>query len=131
MEKLELKHLAPYLPFKVKGVVTDKIQEGWLPPNSKVTLIIRYIDIFDGVKIKPILRPLSDLTKEEGLKISSNGIFYKDDGFMIWSKSNDCYTRLNAMQTPYWFNLLMLEHHFDVFGLIEKGSAIDINTLKK
>ena len=33
-------------------------------------------------------------------------------------------------RAPYGFVLNLLEWHFDVFGLIEKGLAIDINTLK-
>ena len=36
---------------------------------------------------------------------------------------------LNGLEYAYY--ILLVEYHFDVFGLIEKGIAIDINTLDK
>jgi len=59
--KLELKHLAPYLPYGLKGL--GKF------PNGKnnirdinVNNIMAFVD--NDINSKPILRPLSDLAKE-------------------------------------------------------------------
>ena len=69
-----------------------------------------------------ILRPLSDLTKEI-------------DGHCYWLLIEDIEMRyfrlknieINKLCVKTYNNLL--SHHFDVFGLIEKGLAIDINTI--
>jgi hypothetical protein len=76
--------------------------------------------------IKPILRPLSDMTEGE----------MEECGNMIYDFSNDealakwewkyFETGLDAEQ----FNWL-LSKHFDLFGLIEAGLAIDKTTLNK
>jgi len=64
--ELELKHLAAYLPYglKIQGQTHGEIQE-MTGLNSGVVMINHntkgWADFYD---IKPILRPLSDLTKE-------------------------------------------------------------------
>jgi hypothetical protein len=70
--KLELKHLAPYLPYRLKL----KAPYGFRPNGKESTGASRivyltgdlYADIenntFNGEVFKPILRPISDLTKE-------------------------------------------------------------------
>lgn len=72
-------------------------------------------------KIKPILRPMSDLTKE----ITHKG--YNDDkpfvpiNFVnIWWVDNMTVVKI--------YDLLHL-WHFDTRNLIDKGEAIDVNTL--
>lgn len=92
-------------------------------------------------KIKPILRPLSDLTKysvEED--ISGDITLYdyikklwfitiREDGHFSHSNGDGTCTGYSYKSCDYSLIQLLLEHHFDVFGLIEKGLAIDINTL--
>ena len=127
--KLELKHLAPYLPYDLECKV-------WKPAhihNNKVVKLVGLINKDCGCftqnnyyydEFKPILRPLSDLTKVNGFSLSD----------MI----------SHGYHNPFWlpenFNVIYLMHldfeklvswHFDVFGLIEKGLAIDINTIEK
>ena len=85
--------------------------------------------------IKPILRPLSDLTKEiehNGEKFvpivylcNSELYGYSDLRYMINSNNFNSIESLSFKS----FNKIM-EWHFDVFGLIEKGLAIDINTME-
>jgi len=58
--KLELKHLAPYLDSRVK--VQWLRQDGELIVNDLT--ISDYPFLITNKKAKPILRPLSDLTKE-------------------------------------------------------------------
>lgn len=170
--ELELKkHLAPYLPYCLKM----KSPNGFRPNVKESTGVsgIVYLtgdlyadienDTFNGEVFKPILRPLSYLTKE----IEVNGkkfvplveiIKYLNFKFLRYEIKDNSLDVVfdNKLQTKerFWFsnfkvtsfycsnmNKLMykdiygainklFEWHFDVSGLIEKGLAVDINTLK-
>jgi len=91
----------------------------------------------DIVNCKPILHSLSDLTKE----IEHNGekfVPYKRLQFDIdcdgqignridWGDSHSGI----IFPTEFLGDILkLIEWHFDIAGLIKKGEAIDINTLK-
>jgi len=87
--------------------------------------------------VQLILRPLSDLTKE----IEHNGERF-DPEFRIRDIYGEYYSISKAQLFDFnWENILnklpfvivkqLLEWHFDVFGLIEQGDAIDINSLNK
>jgi hypothetical protein len=78
---------------------------------------------FDYSEIKPILRPLSDMTEEE----------LQECGNMVYDFSGE--PELNnhkwkdfEIAAPEQFHWL-LARHFDLFGLIEAGLAIDKTTL--
>jgi hypothetical protein len=170
--KLELKHLAPYLPYELNGIVEyseDDKQIIKLHTEDGQNNVVGIADWFRGYTCKPILRPLSDLTKE----IEVNGekfvpivelakknsyyginevkkvfvsadcycVRYLDNKnierqfeycngenknffiYCVWNELRcDCYNVLSLYQ-------YLLEQHFDIFGLIEKGLAIDINSL--
>jgi len=66
---------------------------------------------------------LSEINSKEYSKFREN--YYIDfdntEGLMV-KRINETYTRLNELD-------YLFENHFDVFGLIEKGLAININTL--
>ena len=129
--KLEQKHIAPYLPYGLKIMVV-----GYNRLNAIVSLTPSYLADTTGVKL--ILRPLSDLTKE----IEFNGKRFIPD---LWFNDTD-YTDYfeedflrgitrrknpyNIKQCSYQVIQKLIEWHFDIFGLIEEGLAIDINTLK-
>ena len=146
MEKLELKHLAPYLPYSLKCQLVDQGE------TVIAKLCGAYTDnsyaFFDTVEsehgfdsIKPILRPLSDLIEE----INHNGdIFYpcdkvSDDIAHLYLGTSEIpsneevvsnvISEHHVIELQYLFVGKLFEWHFDVFGLIEKGLAIDINTL--
>lgn len=115
--------------------------------SMKVDKTKDYSFDFDSLsEIEIILRPLSDLTKE----IEHNGEkFVTIDYFEIGDDDNETYEydngNINLIQDleylsanrlsldivfiPYGVIQKLLEWHFDVFGLIEKNLAIDINTL--
>ncbi|MBE9490830.1 MAG: hypothetical protein IMY67_11090 [Bacteroidetes bacterium] len=156
-EKLELKHLAPYLPYGLKGRTKGGV---W---NDTEYLIHEYIGLNYGNnsinmkstkgvslwyninKHKPILRLLSDLTKEIempfGKIIPMGWMFGKDwENHSDWDNEEtlnkvvyNTYSCINGKVTPkhlpYFVSAQLLEMHFDVFGLIPKGLAIDINTI--
>ena len=134
--KLELKHLAGYLPYELKGIFTIYNTE-----QTVRSLSVIYINReLEYRHFKPILRPLSDLTKEievNGdifipLDIISSHLEYE---LNYNSEENEFSTkqinRLFIMEIPYLAIDCMLEWHFDIYGLIENGLAIDMNTLDK
>ncbi len=125
MEKLELKHLAPYLPYGLKMYYDVLMGHTWVLDKTNLNAITD--------KDKPILRPLSDLTKNiesnKFLNSFSSNIVHKVFKLVEYENSN-LYEYI-LKKTPYGIIGKLFEHHFDVFGLIEKGLAIDINTLKK
>ena len=130
--KLELKHLAPYLPYELKvlssfseSATISSLHLTDLESRKAVNLQLDGVPItFRGDNldsIKPILRPLSDLKNSEN-EIREMIVEYSYSD-LSWILVND----LSEIRQST-FNLL-IQNHFDVFGLIEKGLAIDINTL--
>lgn len=142
--KLELKHIAGYLPYKMNGL--------FVYPNGDAEKCILGItnggSVRDGLvsintflnstyPAKPILRPFSDLTKE----IEVNG-----EKFVPLEKLNEHpqtkhyidkwgeeYVLLVDYEKGYnaTYNMtakdLLYEWHFDIHGLIEKNLAISIH----
>ena len=130
--------LAMSLPYGLKCKDSDLLE-----PNK----IYKYIGTFYQVdnetgyeKVKPILHPLTDLTKE----IEHNGekftpyiellrmsYFNVDD--MTQDELNDykdAYSsNVDPMLIPFLDGLKLIEWHFDLFNGIESGEAIDVNTL--
>ena len=134
--KLELKHLAPYLPYGLNyqrinrfGEIETELLEG------------KSLNDFYVKDIKPILRPLSDLTEalKDIYRFASNVeikqydyVLYVDYYLMDEKFNDNIYRRpFNFDGCPQGIYKQLIEHHFDVFGLIDKGLAIDINTLNK
>lgn len=125
--KLELKHLLGYLPYKLK-IYNTKIEvlEMDCCGTKPHTLSIEDVPYY----AKPALRPLSDLAKE----IEING-----EKFVPYDKLNYKPTIKHVSDYPFNYNdlqfishysfQLLLEWHFDVYGLIPLGLAIDINTI--
>lgn len=188
--KLELKYLAPYLPYGLK-IDTLKLENGY----SIMTMCdkgglsnISIGDVMDEYPYtKPILRPLSDLTKEivvNGEKFvplqklcrlfayneqykkdwifnfeenytfnggsdrynfnkeliyfcsASDSIMTREFGYYsiskkFYLKNNRDKEDLTHVVNQYDAMQKLFEWHFDVFGLIEAGLAIDINTLSE
>lgn len=137
--KLELKPLAPYLPYGLNykgeygGISTLRKLEYCRSYNKENDCFTDEFGV-DGYLIqyiKPVLRPISDLTKE----IEVNGeIFDMANWLMKYGHNSALY----HLSKPYGYEKVtyevmekLFEWHFDVFGLIEKGLAIDINTLDK
>ena len=172
MEKLESIHLKGYLPYRLRFRHIDKeelggafSQEAILETLSKECATFensfyspcdKFFDD-ENVEIKPILRPLSDLTKEieiNGFKFipliklakkyaDSSGYNYDIKIFR-----NKCFCFSKSSEVEFYFtgvdfkfhgkvvsnqlNLFekLYEWHFDVYDLIHNGLAININKLK-
>jgi hypothetical protein len=135
--KLELKHLAPYLPYGLQVMDCEhNVNSIELVVGLHNDEFITHIDNLEFKSGKPILRPLSDLTKEmefDNEKFTPskdkywgmNSFQYHINQFENW-ESPSAYLNSRA---PYGLLLVLIKWHFDVFGLIEAGLAIDINTL--
>ncbi len=136
MDKLTLEHLAIYLPYGVKMQVMR--EDG---NNDIITLnaskVILVLDEYYCSTEKLILRPLSDLTKEiehngerfvpknqidQYTQVGGDGKLYLLVDGAHWS--------CNPLSWDYSTVLKLVSWHFDVLGLIDKGLAIDLNTLK-
>ncbi len=131
MKQLTIKELAPYLPYGLQ-IMNEQGTGVQTLNNQSISHIILYNRIH---KIKPILRPL-DLTKE----IEHNGkrfvpVRYFEDnlGFCkeyhsyIFRLKNIEYFKINYL--PLIIIQKILEWHFDIFGLLDKNLAVDINTV--
>jgi hypothetical protein len=182
--KLELKYLAPYLPYGLK--TCDMSQENyifdlneWLfrQQQNVQPFFKNHLDqILNDDSLKIVLRPLSDLTKEiehngekfypleiigkmvdedykylsedeDGIIVGKDinprcghpydcdcmsyayNLFYKDFNFYstIYQDGNPDDLVNETTHESYLLIQKLFEWHFDVFGLIEKGLAIDFN----
>lgn len=125
--KLEPKHLVPYLLYDLKLIWKDGYIRNLCYTDIET---MEKIGRFDS-QHEILLRPLSDLTKEiEPIKQASLGSKYLnfrgESAQKTLSYLNGSYDKI-----PYGLMQLLLEDHYDVFGLIEQGLAIDMNTLKE
>lgn len=134
MKKLELKHLAPYLPYGVRikynnGETSTLTQELM---RDTAGFLNSLMNVF-----KPILRPLSDLTKEiehnremfVPIEFGCNGM--EDEFKKIMNPTGYCTEYLVISRLRYDAVQKLIEWHFDVFDLLKHDLAIDINTLEK
>jgi len=132
--RLELKHLAPYLPYGIKihdgayskTVVINHMTYG----QYDIGLGRLFNPDYDYKMGLPILRPLSEFNET---------IWYDEDEYEIHLYKDNYgelvfYNVLDVDEVPIKAIVDLMQElfkmNFDVFGLIEKGLAIDINTIK-
>lgn len=116
---LELKHLAPYLPYGLKILNKDKQYEMGFTNDRKLVTITKCLNFNDHYK--PILRPLIDLTKE----IEHNGEKIVPMRFIDKEVKKRILFNTTNLISPYKSMVSLFEWHFDVFGLIKAGLAIE------
>ena len=135
-------YILPYIPYNVNceilnyksdyvGEQYNTIKGFYRYSDDKLYFNFKYGRDYAGKntdEFKLILRPLSNLMKDE---------FKMDD----WRKKAILFLDETA-NLPYNNRLehiggimysdikFLLKNHFDIFGLIQKGSAVDINTIK-
>ena len=138
--KLKIEYLAPYLPYKLSGkVICHEYKKEVITFLDTISYFENVLTFNDGVDVylnneslsefKPILRPLSDLNKKHLDYMYF--IIISTDNEMFGSRDDfeDYFNETYCNYLPKCLFEYLLEHHFDVFGLIEEGLAIDINTL--
>jgi len=121
--KLELKHLAGYLPYGLKMYWEDNQNR----PQTDWELKCDSVDFVLNNQNKPILRPLSDILDEEYQLLWSNETDFESIKQCVELDNEDF---LNCIFSFYFWQDLF-KNKFDIYGLIENGLAIDINTLEK
>lgn len=157
--KLSITHLAPYLPYGLKvqtswsidgfgGICTSKAiglyrDELLLEPYTILHKHIPYRISIDRTSLsdpdtKPLLLPMSSLYTE----ITHNGKTFIPQKELDWGSWNDEIGYIVSAEygenPRVAINVLdfiddyykLLEWHFDVFGLIDKGLAIDKTKIK-
>ena len=141
--KLELRHLAPYLPYQLKIRTEYKSSFNTVPNTIKIEpwnfsgLERPFKKRYGMVSCQPILRPLSDLTKEiehNGERFVPCNKLWDDMSLLVdedWTQKNQALHFINYYKDelcyPLSFWEKLFEWHFDIYSLIDKGLAIDIN----
>lgn len=135
METLQLEHIVHYLPYRLQCRTFQ---------HPEVPLELKGLTKYEGVfslysefkspydRFKPILRPLSDLIKDEftsQILINWGDDLSKKHEMKFLNEIIDEMKFSDYNNLRYDFIKFLCKNHFDVFGLIEKGLAIDINTL--
>ena len=155
--KLEIKHLAPYLPYGLK-LKRDSCHYIYTLKGMVFSDVVFETGKSPIKFIKPILRPISDISKEieingqkftpivELLKLRYNAWYEKKIGTRYAEIEFDNTSAWFSFQATfdikvmffkddifsypdYWIIQKLAEWHIDFQGLIEKGLAININTL--
>jgi len=151
MEKLELKleHVTPYLPYELP--VWDNYENkktylrGFVENHTepiKISTKVQHMSVGRTFEeIKPILRPLSDLTEAYNEHhnfireiLIRYGYDFPDDGGIHYSDLKRDLSHVSRgiyhpLKQDYLIVETMISFHFDIFGLIQKGLAIDKNTI--
>ncbi len=131
--KLEIA-LCSYLPYGLKCRTVNG--------NCEYTIDLdgSYLHSSRMINLRPILHSLSDLTKEiehDGEKFKATYILSKDfkdaDDYIVQlamlCESNDKFINEFILWCPNNVMQKLFKYHFDVFGLIDEGLAVDINKI--
>lgn len=122
-DQITFEELTPFLPYGLEML------------NTKSGRIIHIIGMQESVScirlftseaeyqadiwpLKPILKSLSDISEE----------LFEEIGFANEEDFQECVKNGDILHNN-WIKLV--KQHFDVFGWIERGLAIDINTLNQ
>jgi hypothetical protein len=140
MEKLQLKYLAHYLPYKLKiRVRLNRFScgaGGKLYTDKNVELTYKNITKFEPMKhynnIKLILKPLTDLTASE---LENQGYWHHIDWLTCGLQTSKRNKGLKGLEkhindAPYEMIVYLLSKHYDVFGLIDKGLAVSYSDIQ-
>lgn len=152
--ELEFKHLAAYFPYGLKCMYIHKTIEKQSINNKVFRLdsiitnngqfiywthdrtFLKQIPSFTGkgfraCDFKPILRPLSDLTKE----IEVNREKFVPVKEYSYLRFEEISTFTSGSRELGFISVreqdVLLELNFDVFGLIESGFTVDINSINQ
>jgi len=106
----------------LKSIDTDG-NEIWVSNDNWVYSSLNY-------DIKIICRKLSDLTNSDtksiGFKVRLDVANASNNGDWILLLNGG----FNLKTSPFYVIEILVKNHFDIVGLIEKGEAIDVNTLE-
>ena len=127
-KQLLLKDLCCRLPYGVKVTTTNPAVKigiiSGISIKNKISVETKHANIvFDCTEVKPYLRPMSSMTEEEKREIY-DWLVENDVDWFDFSK-----LRLDEILISFDSSWLLInwlnEHHFDYYGLIEKGLALE------
>jgi len=128
---LTMEMLAPYLPYGLKALRENTVIKDDTYTIYGVASDVVFYDrlaissIYIG-RIKPILRPLSEYKD-----INSKSMNNLDTDLQIQVEIWDLANKKIAFQSlSYGTAMECFANHIDIFGLIEKGLAININSIE-
>jgi hypothetical protein len=143
--KLELKHLAPYLPYNLKAMVGRIEKDVTLHENYTNNYQVWFMILLGDAQViaKPMLRPMEHMERE----ITHKGKTFKPieelrrmsvtNLYAFADLNEKWHLMLKTKNEGDFFIMhfaalrdILCKWHFDVFGLIEKGLAQPIKTSK-
>lgn len=139
--ELELKHLTPYLPYglKLQYVVREKVEKIGIMKSishnedethpTRVSISLMYNEEHIWM-FKPLLKSLQKFEYDDIIQIKEhlglgNWCDAYDQYFDAWFDDVANVDKL-ILQAPYEIMQFFLECHFDVFGLIDAGLAVEL-----
>ena len=123
MEKLTIEHLSAYLPYGLK-VHYPKANRGWVLDKDTFSFTVDIIE-----DIKPVLRSMKNFASTDIYRKLNDGYYdleFNRDGKVVIQIDHHWRT---IESFPYDAIKLLLKEHYDIFGLIDKGLAINYNEL--
>ncbi len=131
--KLEVKHILPYIEHNLdvrieteNGYRIDTVAGLFTLPDKMITFIEEehwfFNTEYNDFNIKPILRPLSDLREKE---------WYEKFGGWSDVLNKLSKGRVDFEKLCYSKMALLFKHNFDIFGLIDKGLAVNYKEIYK
>ena len=140
MDKLTIQHLSAYLPYRLKVIsnVNNHLYEVIGITKDEICIDDSTQGWFSYNLFKPVLRPMSYLTKEiehNGEKFVPFDRLEKDFGVKL-DEDGDLlidYYNIGECDSPWTgFGIIqrLLSYHFDIWELISSGLAVDINQVK-
>lgn len=147
MSEIKFEQIAPYLPYNLECEIlnykSDYVGEKYATVKGYYYLGNECFFNFKkgrdcagkSVKeFKPILRPLEDLKKEitvNGKKFTPIKTFFREARMLIEHELKVTNGNIICDYMSYEIMLKLFEWHFDVFYLLDKGLAVNINSIKE
>lgn len=135
METLKLHHVAPYLPYELRCQTVDRgrvvISELNAAYSDNSYTFMNIVESEKGFSdIKPLLKPMNALNVSYITELARH-VSTIDEKYTIEVAMKLIEERkLKPLNMPYVIVQILLQWHFDVFGLIDKGLAKSILELE-
>jgi len=132
--EIKITELAAYLPYATQ-IISD-YDRATTVLDGKMLTEKHYNKYFNVLGYKPILRPLKEAivpydliqTGTDGYK-EPNDLLVDENGMVAMDFQAGGATISWPIYNMQLFMQELFEQHFDVYGLIDAGLAIDVNTL--
>jgi len=129
MNKLELKHMVPYLPYQVKIARFHSDFTSFKRVDGFISIYGNELrDVLAYSNLKPILIPLTDIHNNEYINL---GTLFNDLSIGEFADIYEYILNTDVLKLPYELFNWLCSKHFDIFDLISNDLAIDKNKIEK